>query len=277
MERIRIVFVGLLLAGCFLVAGPVSPAVAQGKTEFRIDGAKLLFSRVEPWAQAFAKGRADAEPVIMGSKTGKGYRGWLAGKVDIVAASREMTPEELREAQVKGYEPHSRLVGWVPLAVMVNSKNPIKSLTLEQLRKIFVGEVSNWKEVGGLNEEITVTTRAVPETGTGLLFQRNVLQGAPYAKGHLVMPLFGTTAKIVGNKIGAVGYIPTTSPSYKRRGVKPIGIQRDDGSPAMMPTEGPSRETDFPVTIPFLLVWDGKSPKAGLLEAFADFSANQVK
>lgn len=266
----------LFLALLFSPFTCIPDATAQAKKDYSIDGAKLLFSRVTPWAQAYAK-QSDCTPTIMGSKTGHGYRGWLSGEVDVVAASRHLTDSEKEQALKNGMDTQFIQVGTVPLAVMVNEKNPVNDLSLERLRKIFTGEITNWKEVDGLDQAIIVTTRPVPVTGTGLLFQKNILKGAPYAKGHMVMPLFSTTAKIVRSKLGAIGYIPTTSPSYGSRGIKAIGVKKDADTAAARPEEGPVKQTVFPVTIPFLLVWDAKSPKADCLRGFAEFAAAQVK
>lgn len=271
-ENLRVALLALVLVA--LSSVPDGAAVAQ--TSYVIDGAKLLFSKVTPWAEAYAK-QSQCKPVIKGTKTGNGYRGWIAGEVDIVAASRHVTDSEKEQALAKGFDRRFVQVGMVDLGVVVNAKNPVKELTLDQLRKVFTGEITNWKDVGGLKQRIIVTTRPVPETGTGTLFQKNILKGAPYAKGHMVMPLFSTTAKIVGTKIGAIGYIPGTSPSFEGRQIKAIGVKNDATSQAILPRAGALKKTDFPVTVPFLLVWDGKSAKADCLRGYAEFCAGEVK
>ena len=99
-------------------------------------------------------------------------------------SSRAMNSKEKEQASANGIKVSEKQTGKTALAVVANAKNPVSELSTEQLRKIFAGEITNWKDVGGLDEPIRVTIRAVPETGAGVLFQQVVLKGAAIRAGR---------------------------------------------------------------------------------------------
>jgi phosphate transport system substrate-binding protein len=169
----------------------------------------------------------------------------------------------------------SKVIGYVGLAIVTNSKNPVNELTMEQVAKIFKGEISNWSQVGGPNEPIKVTNRAVPETGAGVLFQKKVLKGEAYAKDSIVMASYNTTVKVCGKSFG-VGYIPTTTTYFDKlgeRGVKILKIKQDANSAPFQLARGVSREASYPISIGVHLYWNAKSDNPctkGLVEYLYD-------
>lgn len=264
----------LILSVCVCLAfAIVSTSPAEETRAFRIKGAALLCGVVEQYASEFSDLRQGCPAVIIGATTGKGFKSFLKKEVDLVMASRAMTEKELSVAQTNGIDPKNKFIGRICVAVVTNAQNPVNELTLEQLRKVFVGKITNWKDVGGPDEAIKVTTRAVPETGTGLLFQKVVLKDAPYAPGHQVMRTYKTTMQVCGKSM-AIGYIPVSSGYFgqrKRVGVKVIAVKPTPDSPALIPNQGVAKHTDYPVTIPFYLYWDSNNPSQCLAQ-FAEYA-----
>ena len=153
----------------------------------------------------------------------------------------------------------------------------MNQLTMDQLRRIFSGECANWSEMGGPNSPITVTARAVPQTGAGVEFQKTVLKGGPYATGHLVMALYRDTVTVCSKGM-AIGYLPTTSHFFKylqRQGVKPIAVSLDANSPAIVPSSGLVTHTDYPINIPVYLYINSAGGKECVSE-FPDFCLRAV-
>jgi phosphate transport system substrate-binding protein len=266
------------LAIILVVMALLAPQAFAQPELIKIGGAGLLSDLTLPLSEEFVAAGSSCKFALVPSTTGDGFKKWIAGQGQLVQATRKMTDQEIKEASAKGIEPSFRSIGVVPVAVVARADNPVESLTLEQLRKIFTGEITNWSEVGGPSEKIVVTTREVPKTGTGVVFQREVLKGAPYAAGHKVMSSYGTTVKVC-SKSWAVGYIPTSTVFFKnpqKEGIKIIGIKKTDDGPPMKPLYGAAKQADYPVKTMFYYYWNAKSDVKCLAD-FAEFADKAVK
>lgn len=255
----------------------ISQAFAQPDI-IKIGGAGLLSDLTVPLSEEYVAAGSTCKFAMVPSTTGDGFKKWIANEVQLVQATRQITDPEMKQATEKGMVPSFKFIGVVPVAVICRADNPVENLTVEQLRKIFLGEITLWSEVGGPNQKILVTTREVPKTGTGVVFQREVLRGAPYAPGHKVMSSYGTTVKVC-SKSWAIGYIPTSTAyfkNYEQEGIKILGIKKTDDSPPMKPTYGAAKQTDYPVKTMFYYYWNAKSDNKCLSD-FADFADKTVK
>ena len=118
---------------------------------------------VQPIAQAAAdklmKMNKDLSITVSGGGSGTGINDAVAGTVNIGMSSREF-----RETEMKTLNTYA--VANDAIAIIVHPDNPVTNLTKEQAQKIFMGEIKNWRDVGGNNAPILVQTR---ETGSGTL------------------------------------------------------------------------------------------------------------
>jgi methyl-accepting chemotaxis protein/ABC-type phosphate transport system substrate-binding protein len=256
----------------------VSPT--EKERVLRISGAGLLTGLTEGFLNRYLATIPEYKGVVIPATAGKGFTAFIQGDTDLVMATRRMTVEETSEVRSSGMKPDSKLLGKICLAVIVNSDNPLDFMSMEQVRRVFVGDVTNWRDLGGPDRKILVTTMAVPETGSGVVFQHTALKGADYAPGHIVLRNFGSTVTFCENNSGAIGYIPTSTAYFrdaKNRHIKVLAISADEtGQGAVSPQQGVSKDTPYPVTIPYYMFWDGKSSKKDLLQGLADFAAEQV-
>lgn len=111
------------------------------------------------------------QPDFSGTKTSFSYRDYLdknlcsgthgaymnliEGKTDVIIASRDISRNEKASAAELGVELETAPLAIDALVFIVNPKNPVKNLTADQVRKIYTGEITNWKEVGGVDHAIT--------------------------------------------------------------------------------------------------------------------------
>lgn len=95
---------------------------------------------------------------VQGNGSSAGIKAAQDGSADIGMSSRELKQEELDS----GLETQTLALDGI--AVIVNTKNPVKNLTVDQISKIFKGEITNWKDVGGNDQEILL---AIREAGSG--------------------------------------------------------------------------------------------------------------
>jgi phosphate transport system substrate-binding protein len=275
-KKAAIIIPGLLILTSFLTVIPV--ATAQNKKSISIDGAGLAADVIQTYAQLYTKDRPNCSLVVTGSNSGLGLQRLINGQIEMAMASRKITEEEAKKAEEIGLTLKSKYLGQIGLAVITNAKNSIDELTMQQLAGIFSGDIINWNKVGGPDEPIKVTIRAVPETGAGVLFQEKVLKGAPYAKDSAVMTSYNTTVMVCA-KSYAIGYVPTISHFFdrmKERGVKIINIKEDGNSPLYQMPTGVTMETRYPISLSLFLYWNSRNYDPCVSE-FAAFSEKQAK
>ncbi len=114
-----------------------------------------------------------------GSSTG--IKMLIDDKLDFAQSSRGLRDEELSRAQAKGFKLQQTPVAIDGLAVAVNPNLNIPGLTIDQLRSIYTGKVTNWQQLGGANIAIAPYSRPVNDGGTVELFVQDVLGGQKFA------------------------------------------------------------------------------------------------
>jgi phosphate transport system substrate-binding protein len=101
----------------------------------------------------------------------------MDGKCDIGGVARALNADE------KKLKSYYQIVGYDALAVYTNKKNPVKNLTKEQLKGIFTGKITNWKEVGGKDGKIVlVTAKMSLKRATVEEFKKKILDGVDFCK-----------------------------------------------------------------------------------------------
>ncbi len=193
--------------------------------------------------------------------SGKGIKALLDGRASIAGCSRALRPEEKK----KGLS--AVTIGYDAVGIYVNATNPVKRLTMEQLRGIFRGRITNWREVGGKDAPILPIT-GMPTAGRGStdFFQERVMRGAPFGRNKEV-GLPRDQAIELARHENAITYVSTGL-------VKVVG---DDVHSRMklvavdrtLPTEHNVRSGAYPITRPLLLVTRGKA--RGDEKEFIDF------
>jgi len=158
-----------------------------------------------------------------GSSTG--IRMLLDGQLAIAQSSRPVKSEEYQQAQQRGFALKQVPVALEGIAVAVNPSLNLPGLSLDQLRDIYTGKVTNWSQVGGPNLPITPFSRRVQDGGTVEFFVENVLGGQPL--GGNVQPVFDTTDALrkLSRTPGGIYYgsAPEVVPQCT---VKPIALSR---------------------------------------------------
>ena len=109
------------------------------------------------------------------SQTHGAFINLIDGNADIILTHRTMSPDEKVHADTKGVSLIETPIASDAFVFVVNVNNPVKSLTVEQIQKIYTGEITNWSEVGGNNAEIKVFTRP-RNSGSEEVFRSIVMQ-----------------------------------------------------------------------------------------------------
>lgn len=110
------------------------------------------------------------------STTNGAYEGLINDEVDVIIASRDISRNEKALAEEKQVEIMTKPLAVDGLVFIVNKNNPVSNLTSDQLRKIYTGEITNWKEVGGPDHKITPYQRDV-DSGSQEKMETLVMNG----------------------------------------------------------------------------------------------------
>lgn len=143
---------------------------------------------------------------IEGSGSGNGIKALIDGTCDIANSSREMKAEELQSAKDKG-----KTVKEIALAVdmivpVVHPSNTVKNITMAQLKAVYDGSITNWKQLGGKNENIVVISRDT-SSGTYEIWHEKVMKKTDVRKDALLQASNGAIVSAVAGNPKALGYI----------------------------------------------------------------------
>lgn len=170
-----------------------------------IRGSDTMLLLNQHWATAYAKVNPKTTITVDGGGTKVGIRALLNGQADICAASRRLLPEEREQARSRGIIAHETPVALDGLAIAVHASNPIEMLTLEQLRQIYLGQLTNWRQMGGENLPIVAFSRDA-NSGTHDFFKQRVLRGRAWGRNVRFLATTADEAREVARTPNAIAY-----------------------------------------------------------------------
>lgn len=200
MKKVLLPF-GIALAFTF---GPIALGLA-GKA-ITIKGSDTMVILGQRWAEIYMQKNPGTVLQVTGGGSGTGISALINGTTDICEASRPM--KEAEKTKLK--ERYFTLGVEIPVAkdgvtIYLNEANPVDKLSVEQLKGIYTGQITNWKEVGGQDAKIILYGRE-NNSGTYVFVKDEVLKGADYAPQTATLP--GTAAvvnAVAKDKLG-IGY-----------------------------------------------------------------------
>jgi phosphate transport system substrate-binding protein len=262
-------FVVILAAGLALIAPPA--ASPQKSKSIQIKGSDTMVNLGQAWAEAFSKRSPGVNIAVTGGGSGTGITALINGTCDIAESSRAMEDKEIKQAEAKGVKPNQEQVAIDGIAIVVHPKNPIKNLTMDQLREIFLGNIANWKILGGANKPIVILSREV-NSGTHIFLKEHVLRRGvakgpeEFSPSALMMSSSQAIADEVAGNENAVGYYGMGYIGPKQ---KVIAVAKDAKSPFIEPTIDNVKSNTYPISRPLFLYTNGKPQ--GVIKDFIDF------
>jgi phosphate transport system substrate-binding protein len=206
------------------------PALA-GQEMVQVKGSDTLVNLSQVWAEAFTD-KTGKMVAVTGGGSGTGIAALIDGKCDLANSSRDIKQSEIDQARAKGVNPVEIAVAVDGLSVVVNAKNPLKALKVEDIGKLFRGEVSNWKQLGGADAPVTLDGRQ-PNSGTYVFFQEHVLGKKDYAQTMNQMNGNAQILESVAKDASAVGYVGVGyvlgEDGKVMKGIKPVDVVAKDG------------------------------------------------
>jgi phosphate transport system substrate-binding protein len=238
MNRFRIASIVVVLVG---LACAVAAMAGRGIT---VKGSDTMVILGQRWAEQYMNQNAGQIVQVTGGGSGTGIAALINGTTDICQSSRPMKPDEklkLRDRyQTMGVEIPVAKDG---LSVFLNDANPVKELTLDQLKQIYTGAVTNWKQVGGKDATIILYGRE-NSSGTYGFFKDNVLDGRDFAASCQTLPGTAAVVNAVSRDPNGIGY----GGAAYTKGVRDCAVRKDAKSPAIMPTAANVHDGSYPLT-----------------------------
>jgi len=254
----KIMYAAIIVAS--IAAQMVTPemAFAERKT-LVLTGSTTVLPIAQLCAEKFMDQHPDVNISVRGGGSGVGIAALIDGTCDIAMASRPMKTKELKSARGKGINPLATVIAKDGIAIIVHPSNPLSEITLAQLKDIYTGKISNWKDVGGKPGKIVVISRDVA-SGTFEVFKKIVLKGAKTRADALMLASNKAVATTVEKTPGAIGYVGLGYISSKVKALAVDGVE---------PTKETVVSGKYKLARPLYLYTDGKP--TGLAKEFIDF------
>lgn len=239
-------FQQLILGGLCLAIG----AGAAFAENIVIKGSTTVLPIAQVTLEAYMKANPGAKISLSGGGSGEGIKALIDGSTDIANSSREIKRAEVELAKSKGVEPKEIAVAIDAIVPIVNPKNRVKDLTIDQLSQIYQGKITNWKEVGGDDLQIVVISRD-SSSGTFEAWAEMVLNKAKVTPKAQLQASNGAIVQAISKNRYAIGYIGI---GYINKTVKPLTV---NGVAASAKT---ALSKEFPVSR-FLYMYTNGEPK----------------
>lgn len=203
MKNDNIYVFGTIIIAVIIVTASYLLINSSGSQEIKIVGSTTVQPVAQSLAQAYMEKHPEVKITVQGGDSLVGIRTVQSGLTNIGTASRNLSKEE--SEGLTQYQ-----IGKDGVAVIVNPENPINSLTMDQLKEIYEGKITNWKQVGGKDEPITVIIREIG-SGTRLAFE-DILFGKEIEQNNASVAI--STHQVmqdVAVNSGAIGYVSRNS------------------------------------------------------------------
>ena len=258
MKRTRRIFAAALLAAT--VAG--SAHAGRGLT---IKGSDTMVILGQRWAEQYMNANPGSVIQVTGGGSGTGIAALINGTTDICMASRPMKADEKRKLrdryQTMGVEIPVAKDG---LAVYLNEQSAVKELSIAQLRDIYTGVVTNWKQVGGPDAPVVLYGRE-NSSGTYVYFKDNILLGRDFSPRCQTLPGTAAVVNAVAKDPNGIGY----GGAAYAKGVKDCAVRKDEKSPAVLPGAATVKDGSYPVARDLYLYT--RTKPSGDAKKFIDF------
>ena len=232
---------------------PAAPAALSGTVN--LDGSTSMEKVIKILIESFNETYPDVTISYNGSGSGSGITAAIDATADMGLSSRELKDEE----KAKGAVAH--VVALDGVAVVVNPENAVEDLTKEQIAKVFSGEITNWKDLGGADAPIAVLGRE-PGSGTRGAFEELV--------GVVDKCVYNAEYSSTGDVIGqvstnpnAIGYASLSAVSDSVKALKVNGL---------VCSEDTVKDGSFPIQRPFLIVTKDGTALSDAAQAFLDYA-----
>ena len=221
------------------------------------DGSTSMEKVIGALGESFMEANSGTTFTYNPTGSGSGIQAVSEGRCDIGLSSRALKDDE----KASGLK--ETIVALDGIAIIVNPQNPVKDLSLEQIAKIYTGEITNWKDLGGADAEIVVIGR---EAGSGTRDGFESITSTKEAcKYRQELTSTGDVITTVANNPNAIGY---ASLAALQDSVKALTVG------GIAPSEATVKDGSYVIQRPFVLVTKTGTPLSEVAQKFFDFATS---
>ena len=213
-----------------------------------IKGSTTVLPIAQMTLEAYMKANPGVNISLSGGGSGEGIKALIDRSANIANSSREIKGKEIELSKSKGVNPVETIVAVDAIVPIVNPRNRVKDLSIDQLSQIYQGKITNWKEVGGDNLQIVVVSRD-SSSGTFEAWAEMVLNKAKVTPKAQMQASSGAIVQAVSKNKYAIGYIGL---GYINKAVKPLTVN------GVQATAKTAISKEFPVARPLYMYTDGQ-------------------
>jgi phosphate transport system substrate-binding protein len=236
---------------CFFLTALLCVGCQRSRAGITVAGSTSVEPFAELLAEEYMSHRTGSHIYVQGGGSTAGIEATTTGAANIGMSSRYLNENEKSL--------HPVMIAKDAIAVIVNPKNLIEDLSLNEIRNIFSGKIKNWKEVGSTLHPIVLVTRE-EGSGTRESFQKSVMEKEDISLEALVQDSNGAVRQVVSSDPRAIGYISLGLVNEAVKAIRISGVE---------PTIANIDNGQYKLVRPFLFVF--RDQPAGEAKAFLDF------
>ncbi|WP_255415214.1 phosphate ABC transporter substrate-binding protein [Vitiosangium sp. GDMCC 1.1324] len=209
-----------------------------------VKGSDTLVILVQRWAERFMKAHPEAKIQVTGGGSGTGIAALINGTTDIAMSSRPIKDAEKQKLRQR--EPHGPVelpVARDGITFYVHESNPLDTLSIAQLKGIYLGDITNWKDVGGKDAPIVVYSRE-NSSGTYVFVKDEVLGGEDFTVRAQTLPGTAAVVHAVAQEKNGIGY----GGAAYAKGVKELKVKKEPQGEAVAPTAENIQSGTYPLS-----------------------------
>jgi len=240
-----------------LLFAAVATSSLTGET-ITVDGSTTVGPVAKAFAEYYMAQNPDVNISVSESGSGNGAKGLINGTCAVADMSRFMKESEFKAAVDNGVQPVAHVVAVDGIVMVVHPSNPVKALTTQQVKDIYLGKIANWKQVGGPDRKIVKINRETT-SGTFECFEELVMDKEKIDPAAESVGSNGAARQRVQSTAGAIGYVGL---GFVDRTLKALAI---DG---VAPTRRTIATGKYPISRPLFMFTDGYPKLGSHLHAF---------
>ena len=225
----------------------VGAARAGDAGQIVVDGSTTVGPIAKAFAENYMAKHPEANVSVSESGSGNGAKSLINAACDVATMSRPMKGSERKAAQDAGVLPIEHVVAMDGIALVVNNRNPVANLTIEQIRDVYAGKIRRWSELGGPDEPIVAISRDT-NSGTYECFETLVLAGQKMDAKVEYVGSNGAVRQRVMSTPGAIGYVGLAF----TEGVKAVPVEGVEATPETVVGK------EYPIARPLYMYTNGR-------------------
>jgi len=208
-----------------LLALALAAAPFLASAALTVKGSDTMVILSQRWAEEYMKANPGKKVQVTGGGSGIGIAALINGTTEIANSSRNMKADEKAKVRDRyNVMPTEIAVAKDGVTIYVNEASPVEQLTIDQLHKMFSGDITNWKAVGGPDAPIVLYSRE-NSSGTYVFFKDNVLMGDDFASNAQTLPGTAAVVNAVSKEKNGIGY----GGAAYAKGVREVKVVGKDG------------------------------------------------